>query len=347
MLQFNTDDSPATVNHVIRLRDSAYAIDMFLAAVCELDFFSWLSRHPGTTRQICDGLSIARRPTDVMIRLFEAWGLVQVTDGLVEATDPSKTYLNAGSDKHILPYVTSLSGRISVKEMATLLHDDRPADWDPSLDSDVQDWASLMQDEAFAEDYIDAMDRRGALFAPCLTGLFSGEDTTTLLDVAGGSGIYTIHILQQFPDMTATLLDRSPVDTYAQRAFARAGLTARTRVVTRDMFVEPLPSGHDHHLYSHVMHNWPPDKVQLLIDKSFDALESGGRLTVFGSHLNDINRNRSGIPMAEYSVLLAFLYPGRCYGVDETMQMMTQAGFAETDWAKTDFDRSVITARKP
>ena len=38
----------------------------------------------------------------------------------------------------------------------------------------------------------------------------------------------------------------------------RARLNDRIDVVTGDMFTDPLPSGFDAHLYSHVLHDWAP-----------------------------------------------------------------------------------------
>jgi len=347
MLQKATTVQRLDPSLIIRLRDSAYATDMLVAAVAGPDFFTALSREPGSKEDICNRLGLARRPMDVMTSLFEVWDLVQTVNGKIHATEVAKTFLNADSKRHILPYITSLAGRTSVKEMETLLRNDRSADWDPTSGSDVQDWDRLMQNEAFARNYIDAMDRRGALFAKELCEVFSGNDDTRLLDIAGGSGIYTVRLLQMLPNAVATLLDRPPVDRFAAQAFEQAGLSKRTEVVASDMFVDELPAGHDHHLYSHVMHNWPSEKVRLLIKKSFQSLEPGGLLSIFGSHVNDVNDGSPAEPMAEYSVLLAFLYPGRCYGLRETADMMTEAGFVDADWTLTGFDRSVITARKP
>src|SRR3982751_1547018 len=59
-----------------RVRDAIYAPDMLLTALVHLDLFSRLARHPPTKEEICGNLGITDRPTDVMLTLFAAMGLV-------------------------------------------------------------------------------------------------------------------------------------------------------------------------------------------------------------------------------------------------------------------------------
>ena len=345
-LEVSRNGQPS-VGDLIRIRDSAYATDMFIAAVAGLDFFTWITRHPGNRESICQGLGLAARPVAAMLAQFEAWGLIRNESGSFAATEVAKRYLNADSPDHFLPYITSLRGRPSVREMLALLRNDRVADWDPGEGDQLQEWDRLMQTEAFAKDYTDAMDRRGLVFGPPLQATLDCSDFHRLLDVAGGSGVYTAYLLERYPHLTATVLERPPVDKLARDALARQGLSGRVSVHSADMFKDPLPEGHDLHFYSHVLHNWPEEKVRSLIGKSYAALDPGGAMAIFSSHMNDQADGPCPGPMAEYSVLLAFLYPGRCYSVGETWDMLSDAGFEYPEWHPTECHRSVILARKP
>ena len=50
--------------------------------------------------------------------------------------------------------------------------------------------------------------------------------------------------------------------------------TSRDRIAAHggDFFADPLPRGHDVHLYSMIMHDWNEEQDRLLLRKSFDAL---------------------------------------------------------------------------
>ena len=62
---------------IYRLRDGLYAVDLLGAAIVYFDFFTWLSEHPSDRETICRELAIVERPTDVMLTLFTALGLVK------------------------------------------------------------------------------------------------------------------------------------------------------------------------------------------------------------------------------------------------------------------------------
>lgn len=340
-----------TISDLIRIRDSAYATDTFIAAVAVLDLFTGLAASPCDFDALCARHSVKPRPTAVMLDMLEAWCLLRRRDGAYEPTEVAARYLNAASPEHIIHYIASIASRPTVRELVEVLRTDKPAGWKPEAEQSIQDWDRLMQTADFATGYIEAMDRRGDIFGPPLVSavstLIDMGAHRRMLDVAGGSGVYTAHLVDSFPGLRATVLDRPPVDGLARQGLARRGVSDRVDVVARDMFAEPLPPGYDLHLYSHVLHNWPPGKVLPLLAKSFDALEPGGRIAIYSSHVSDFPDGPAPVPAAEYSVLLAFLYEGRCYGIAETRRMLESVGFRDTDWTPAEHNRSLIVARKP
>jgi DNA-binding IclR family transcriptional regulator len=62
---------------IYRVREGIYAPDMLLAAIVHLDLFSWLEKNPATAADVCRAFDTTRRPTDVMLTLFAAMGLVE------------------------------------------------------------------------------------------------------------------------------------------------------------------------------------------------------------------------------------------------------------------------------
>ncbi|WP_247404253.1 MULTISPECIES: methyltransferase [unclassified Bradyrhizobium] len=108
----------------------------------------------------------------------------------------------------------------------------------------------------------------------------------------------------RYPALTATILERPPIDQpCAERPTERKLYPDRARVIAGDMFVDPLPRDASLHLYSHVLHNWGSDKVRLLLNKSYDALRAGGRVAIFSCHSDDRGGHPSPAAEAEYSVV--------------------------------------------
>jgi hypothetical protein len=111
------------------------------------------------------------------------------------------------------------------------------------------------------------------------------------------------------------------------------------------MFVDPLPGGHDVHLFSNVLHDWEEPVVRQLLASSFKALSPGGILVVHDAH---INADKTGpLHVAEYSAMLMHSTEGKCYSIAEMDRYLTEAGFLEVTFTPTAAARSIIMARKP
>ena len=334
---------PATdPTQIYRLRDGLYATDMLIVGVVWLDLFSWLARSPSDLAGVMRQFQLTPRPTDVMLTLFTAMGLLEQRDGLFHVTPAGGEHLCADSPWFLGPYYASLKDRPVCKDLVNVLRTGRTANW--GSEKDKQDWHKSMETEEFATQFTAAMDCRGVFLAQAAAKQLSLGHHRALLDIAGGSGIYACSFCAHFPELRATVLEKPPVDKITARAVARRGLSERVSVVAGDMLTAPLPKGFDAHLFSNVLHDWDVPVVQQLIGKSFAALAPGGTLIIHDAHLN---ADKSGpLHVAEYSVMLMHSTEGRCYSVAEMTEYLGAAGFANVKFAPTAAARSVITAEK-
>jgi predicted O-methyltransferase YrrM len=201
-----------------------------------------------------------------------------------------------------------------------------------------------MLTEEFASTFTAAMDCRGFYLGPAVARAVDLQGRSRLLDIAGGSGIFACALAAHYPRLSATVFERSPVDQIARKMIEKRGYAGRVTVTAGDMFNDPLPGGHDVHLYSNVLHDWDESKVQPLLAASFLALEPGGMLVIHDAH---IDADKQGpLPVAKYSALLMNVTEGKCYSVAEMYSMLGDAGFTDCRHVPTVADRSVITARK-
>lgn len=326
-----------------RSRDGIYAVDMLITGLVWMDFFSWLEAQPSTQEDICQAFEIAERPTDVMLTLFAAMGLIRKrSDGRFELTTLGREHLVKGSPWFIGPYYASLKERPVCQDLLKVFKTGKPANWGSVKES--KDWHKAMEQEEFATQFTAAMDCRGVFLAKAVAEKVDFSKQHRLLDIAGGSGIYACSIAAHHPHLQATVLEKVPVDKISQGAIAKRGLTDRVNVVASDMLAEPLPTGFDTHLISNVLHDWDVPVVKQILQKSHDALPSGGLLIVHDMHLNA--EKNGPLPVAQYSVILMHSTEGKCYSVAEINEYLGAIGFTDMTFALTAADRSVITARK-
>ena len=332
-----TDPSP-----FYRSRDELYADDMFIAALQGFDFFTWLDAHPSSVPEIARHFGVHERPVDVMTTLFVARALLERDGATLRVTALAKEHLVSSSRWFLGPYFPRLNDRPIAVDLVEILKTDKPANYASRKNED--DWHKAMENERFAEEFLAAMDIRGRLTAHALAQRIDLGGSRRVLDVAGGSGIFACALAARFPDLTAAVFEKPPVDRIAARAIARRGFTSRVGVVAGDMLNDPLPEGYDVHLFSNVLHDWDVPIVRQLIRASARALPAGGEIVV---HDMFLDAEKNGPPdVAAYSVLLMHVTQGRCYGVAEIAGLLAEAGFAAPVHLLGAASRSALVARR-
>ena len=324
-----------------RYRDGISAVDLLAAAIAHLDFFTWLGGNPATPSAVCAHFGLHPRPVDVMLTLFTAQGLITQSGGVYHLTLRAREHLVATSIYNLAPYYASMKDRQPTLDMLTVLKTGKPANWGSY---DPQAWAKAMERPDFAAHFTAAMDCRGVLLGPALAKGLNLEDHKSVLDLAGGSGIYSCALVARHAHISATVLEKSPVDGIATAAIAKQGCSERVNVITGDIFAPEIPKGYDVHLWSNVLHDWDEPAVRELLVKSAAALPRNGLVVV---HDAFINVEKTGpLHIAEYSALLMNITEGKCYSIAEMRRYLFDAGFEAEDHKPTAVGRSFIVARK-
>jgi predicted O-methyltransferase YrrM len=328
---------------IYRTRDGIYAGDLLIAAVAEFDFFSWLSGRRADLSEICGDLGIQQRPADVMCTLFTSMGLIRRDGDRFAVTELATEHLVADSPFDMRQYLAMLRDRPGCRELVGVLRTGETPAW--TSDPGAHEWSKEMEKPGFADGFTAGMDGRGAYIGPALAAALDLRGAERVLDVAGGSGVYACALVERFPHLRATVLERPPVDGIARQRIGDRGYADRVDVISADMFADALPKGHDVHLFSHVLHDWDEPRVRQLLESSFASLAPGGMVADHDAHLD---ADKGGpLPVAEYSVLVMRLTQGKCWSIGELRSVLTDVGFTDLAVAPTAVHRSVVTARKP
>jgi hypothetical protein len=332
---------PNDPSSLLRYRDSIYATDLLVCAIANLDFFTFLRDGPWTFEEICEKLKIEPRPADVLLSLLLSIELIERYENRYRLKDLSMKYLVSDSPDSLVPYYSSLKNRPQCIEFHDVLKTGKPAGW--SSKKEGKNWIESMQDSPFADSFTSAMDSRGTFLAQRLAEKLDLSRHISLLDVAGGSGIYACSIARLHSHIKTTVFEIPPVDVAARRSVESRGMTDNVDVIAGDMFKE-LPPSYDVHLFANTFHDWDYDSVRRLAANSFESLASGGCIAVFDAHLND--KKDGPIAVAEYSCLLMHSTEGKCYSRKEICEVLKTVGFIQMEVVEVAADRSVITGKK-
>jgi predicted nicotinamide N-methyase len=330
-------------SQLYRYRDGFYAVDMLDVALVELDLFTWLNGvGPRSLPEIAAHFGFHLRPLDVMTTLFVALGLLARDGDRLSVTEAGREHVVTGSPWNLAPYYPKIKDRPIAQDLLTILRTDKPANF--AARKDQGDWHKAMESETFAEEFTAMMDCRGVLLAQALAANLDLSKRSSLLDIAGGSGVYACAFAARFPGLKACVLDKPPVDKIAARATAKRGFSERVGTVAADMLTEPLPTGHDVHLYSNVLHDWDVPEVRQLMKASADALPAGGWLIVHDAFLTPAKDGP--LPVAEYSVVLLHITQGRCYSTKEIEDIGAEFGFEPLTHVPSAVGRSAVVLVK-
>ena len=101
-----------------------------------------------------------------------------------------------------------------------------------------------MEAEATARHFTLALAGRAKNVAPHLARACPFlADAKLLVDVGGGTGIYSIACLQLYPQLRAIVWDRPEVLKIAAEFAAEYGVADRLTLEPGDMFADPVPAG--------------------------------------------------------------------------------------------------------
>ncbi len=315
-----TDPTP-----IFELFRGSYATELLTAAVAHLRVFERLAAAPKSIDALSAELQLAPRAAVVLFTALRAMQLL-TTD------DAGRLTLSPISREHLLPdgpffvgdYVGLAAEAPGVVRMAELLRSNGPRKSEETAFIFREGAATTMEVEASARHLTLALAGRAKNVAPALAAAVDAAQAKTLLDLGGGTGIYSIALVQKYPQLRAVVFDRPEVLKVAAEFAAEYGVADRLELAPGDMFADPLPTGVDLVLLSNILHDWDVPECNRLVARSAAALRTGGRVLIHDVFLNDAHNGP--LPIALYSAALFTLTEGRAYSTGEYREMLAAAG---------------------
>ncbi|MCA9267901.1 MAG: methyltransferase domain-containing protein [Planctomycetales bacterium] len=307
----------------------SYGSELLTVAVAHLRLFDMLADGPLPCEALRERLALAPRPFVVLRCALSAMGLLQRdAQGRVGLSDLAREHLLPGGPLDVSAYVGLAAESPGVLEMMVRLKSDRPAGMEPQQEGTAfifrEGVESAMESEATARHLTLSLAGRAKNVAPALAENFPLDGARLLVDVGGGSGIYSIAWLLRHPQLRAIVVDRPEVLKVAAEFAAQYHVADRLELRAGDMFADPLPAGADVALLSNILHDWNVPECKQLVRRCAEAVAPGGQVLIHDVFLNDTLDGP--LPIALYSAALFTLTEGRAYSAAEYREMLTEAG---------------------
>ena len=230
--------------------------------------------------------------------------LIEDSKGKFQATEAARLFLNSESEFALTGYLGLSAQSPAVTSFLEAIERHVPSATTESGTAFTfrSDKPSAMDDPDFARFLTMSLAGRGRCVAPVLAQVSpprAGE--TTLLDIGGGSGFYSI--------------------------------AYRLECIGGDMFTDNFPVQADILLVSNILHDWDVPEIHHLLKHWHGQCRENTRLILHDVYLNDALDGP--LPIALYSADLFYLTEGRAYSRSEYLQF-----FRETGW-RTDSEQKV------
>jgi predicted O-methyltransferase YrrM len=321
-------DLPATdPTPIFEMFRGNYATELLTAAVAHFDLFGRLALAPMPAADLARHLGLAERPTLVLTTALRAMGLLSADPrGELHLTQLASEHLLPGAALDVGDYVGLAAQSPGVLAMVERLRTNRPAVTEGAGTAFIyrEGISSAMEQAESARHFTLALAGRAKNVAPYLATHVSLNGAKKLVDVGGGTGIYSIALLQENPGLQAVVFDRPEVLKVAAEMAQSYGVADRLHFQPGDMFRDALPSGADALLLSNILHDWDVPECKTLIHKCAESLPPGGQLLIHDVFLDD---DLGGpLAIALYSAALFTLTEGRAYSAAEYRAWLAEAG---------------------
>ena len=324
-----------------------HGTELLVAATCHFKLFDKLAEKSLAWEELKEALGLAERPLVVLTTALRAMGMLDKdSDGRFVPTPLALEHLPDRADFAVNNYLGLAADAPNVLAMVERLRTNKPAGANKKEGTAFifkEGTESKMEEENEARRLTLSLAGRAKNVAPHLAANYPLANAKTLLDVAGGSGIYAIAYLRSHPDLRAIVLDRPEVLKVAAEFAEEHGVSDRLQLIAGDMFTDTLPTC-DVALLSNVLHDWDVPECEALVKRCADAVKPGGQVVIHDVFLND---DLDGpLPIALYSASLFSLTEGRAYSTAEFRSMLEKAGLQSGEVTPTLVHCGVLVGRK-
>jgi hypothetical protein len=256
---------------------AATRISACMCTAVSLDIPDRLARQPMTAAALAEDCGAVAGPLERVLHALTVAGYLNLQDGGYALTALGETLLDKG-DTSVHHWV-KLFGDVSFfRSHAELLH---------TVNTGGSAYAHVTGQEMFLH-FADnpevgavfdrAMTFETAVIAQAVIDAYDFSGVGTVADIGGSHGTLLAAVLNAHPEMRGILFDRSRVIPAAEAALEDAGLADRTECVAGSFFKSVPPS--DIYLLKNIIHDWPDDRCQMILQCCREAMNPGGRILI-------------------------------------------------------------------
>ena len=202
---------------------------------------------------------------------------------------------------------------------------------------------NFFQTEERKREFLMGMHGLGMWASPAVVRAFDLSRFKVLADLGAATGHLAIAACEAWPGLQAIVSDLPDALPLASEQIAKSAACDRIRVMAADFFQDELPAA-DLYALGRILHDWRESRIEILLDKIFNALPAGGALLIAERLLDEDRSGPLGAHMQSLNMLVCT--EGRERTLSEYESLLKRAGFSKVRGERTGRYLDAIFAEK-
>jgi len=312
---------------------SAFQKSRIILTAFELDVFTVIGSGPMTSAEVAEAVRADPRGTDRLLNALCALGFLNKEKGRFVNTALSLRYLVKGSEDYLSRIGHSLNLYRS---------------WG-SLTDAVRAGKTVLAreyDPVSLGHFIEAMHHRAKKTAERLVSHLDLSGVRRVLDVGGGSGVYSMAFVRAKPGLQAVVLDLPRVTELTRKYIDEAGLSDCITTMDGDYNTGDFGTGFDLVFMSAIVHINSYDENVALMARAFRSLNPGGMI-VIQDHIMENDRT-APVRGALFALnMLVNTQSGDTFTEEEMREWLEKAGCVDIRRIPTGMENDLMTGIRP
>lgn len=296
---------------------NAFRISRIILTAHELNIFTILKDGPLSSHAVSEAAGANERATDRLMNALVPIGLLKKSGIQFSNSDFSTRFMISGQPN----FMGGVAHISHLWKTWSTLTDAVKAGTSVAVKQPIGG-----REESWLESFIAAMHSRGLQQAREIAAVLDLSETRQVLDIGGGSGVFTFEFIRENPAIRGTIFDLPNVIPITKKYITREGFEKSVSTLAGDYLKDKLGYDYDLVFVSAVIHINSPEENMLLVKKCAEALNPGGQLVILDNIMND-DRTMPAVGAFFALNMLVGTEKGDTYTEKEIKSWMQASGF--------------------
>jgi precorrin-6B methylase 2/predicted transcriptional regulator len=328
----NVQNEILTPNRIREIA-SGFQVSRVILTAVELDIFTILDKQLLPSTEIAKKIQCDKRATDRLLNALVSLGFLNKVHEKFYNTDAASLYLVKGKPDY-------MSGLLHTNELWK--------SWSTLSDA-VREGTSVYESDRpegdWTESFISAMHYRAAKEAKILAMMLNLTSAKKMLDVGGGSGAYSMGMIDNHPGLSAVIFDLPNVIPLTKKYVSAFSRKEKIEYVEGNYLQDDFGSEYDLILLSAIVHINSYEQNLALIKKCADALRGGGQIVIKDWVMNEARTEPTGGTLFALNMLVC-TECGDTFTEKEVREWFINCGIKKIERKNTSYGWSLMIGTK-